>query len=277
MENDWQYSGRNGNPFQQDNSTSIAPQQNFYPKNMQRVQGMIQNQALQDNTLDFIPGAKFGSIVSGARATGGIVNRAREIQDFTDLPFGSAMKDASVGMSQRLTNDVFGTNMHRTKPTYREIPLAKDADALGGFFTPQSGMRAGNIYTDSRIGPRSRAVTKRHEHRHAVDQRDNPEMMDSNIRLARTRPGNTRNLEEWASLAAENSAQGREMSYWTNVAKTGKNKGDKFQEFGAMDEINKIRQNTDKYVDNLADIYPKRGQEVLDAMDFTDNYYQKAR
>jgi len=137
---------------------------------------MEQEQALVDNTLDFVPLAKFGSIVEGAKGGGRMVARSDEVmgtlsdakqklgslneltlknnvralsdEDFASTLFGN-IKDSSRGVGTNLKRIAKGKETTKLSPTYREVPFlrgrsnAGDNADLGGVFV--SGNNSNSI------------------------------------------------------------------------------------------------------------------------------------
>ena len=54
----------------------------------------LQDQALQDNSLNFIPGSNLGSIARGTTIAAKGASKAQQISAYTGLPIGEAFKDS---------------------------------------------------------------------------------------------------------------------------------------------------------------------------------------
>jgi len=174
---------------------------------------------LVDNTLDFIPGAKLGSIGRGLGNTSKGIRSARELRDKTDIGLADSLKDTFTGQSLQVKNAILGTKSKRVKPTYREAGIVDPKS--NGFMTSNAMPGSpGNIVVRSSLGDVEKGMAKRHEFRHASDKRSNGRLF-TDSKLVRT-AGKKGDRDKWASRPEEVSAQLREIKYLDSLLKSDK-------------------------------------------------------
>jgi len=96
-------------------TTTPQTEQDFMPDYVKRLDQMLQDQALVDNTLDFVPLVKLGSTARLVEDSAARTSKAVRINKRIGLPIKEALIDTHRNFGTKVMNETLGTSKRLRK------------------------------------------------------------------------------------------------------------------------------------------------------------------
>jgi len=254
-----------------DNRSTVGQVTNSGNRYVDLYNKQIEEQALSDNTLDFIPASRFGGIArSGKVAADGLL-KAEQISKYVGIPIQEARRDVFRGQGAKLQNNLFGTNAKvHTSPTLKIVPNYASAElSKGANFVPRGQDNLiSNIYVNGAMSKADIASTVRHEYDHDYWFRKYKGKQDP-LEPAFDTPMEAIGNHRWASKPHEVNAQARQIQH--TLAKLDKQKPGYYRTRD-VERLEDLVKSTSPYRENFVKQYPDElGDYLFKGADFLDN------